>query len=101
MGADVDSSAPTSSIRNVLLAGGCGLRQTISNMTTLPQCPGLQPDCRIPEGQARPSVLCVSAPPLFPGSCKAGAPLTNYLATYVIFAAALAKKECAQLSHVC
>src|SRR5260370_3454457 len=51
MGATVDSSAQTSSIRNALLLGGCGLRHTISNMPALLHRPGLQPDCRITEGR--------------------------------------------------
>src|SRR5271169_2057941 len=35
MAAVVDSSDPTSAIRTVLRAGGCGLRQTISNIDDL------------------------------------------------------------------
>jgi len=98
MGADVDSSAHTSVIRKVLRAGGRGLRHTISNMTNLLHRPGLQPDCRITEGQVRPSVLCVTA--CFSGHLQSESTL-RILPAHAIFDAALGKKERVQLSYVC
>src|SRR5207302_11238244 len=97
MGATVDSSAHTSSIRKVLFLGGRGLRLTIS---TMPASFTVRACNRIAAFQraGSPPVLCVTASV---SGIFAKRLHLHQLPTYAMFDAAFAGKVPAQLSHVC